>query len=56
MRPLAVGLDLGSQKTIIVDETGEIIRTDTGTKQIIEWTEVMWLMPISIQALFLDQH
>ncbi len=31
LRPLAVGLDLGSQKTIVVDETGEIIRTDTGT-------------------------
>ena len=26
----AVGLDLGSQKTMIVAEDGEIIRTETG--------------------------
>lgn len=27
----AVGLDLGSQKTMIVADDGEIIRTSTGT-------------------------
>jgi activator of 2-hydroxyglutaryl-CoA dehydratase len=26
----AVGLDLGSQKTMVVMEDGEIVRTDTG--------------------------
>ncbi len=28
----AVGLDLGSQKTMIVADDGEIIRTDTGKR------------------------
>lgn len=30
----AVGLDIGSQKTMIVADDGEIVRTDTGKREV----------------------
>lgn len=43
----AVGLDIGSQKTMIVADDGEIVRTDTGKQR-----EVNFIESINYHLLF----